>query len=107
MVFGARLRLESVMVLHKPHGARLAVKRRGARVPACADRAALLQEQPVQVPITHLEVRRHPVWRDEVTAAAQTSRSRQVLVLGHPAAVPVATALLVIAVLAALALIAR
>lgn len=59
------------------------------------------------MPITHLEVRRHPVWRDEVTAAAQASPSRQVLVLGHPGTIPVAAAVLVIAVLAALALMAR
>ena len=59
------------------------------------------------MPITHLEVRRHPVWRDEVTAAAQTSQARQVLVLGHPGGIPVVAAVLIIAVLAALALIAR
>ena len=59
------------------------------------------------MPITHLEVRRHPVWRDEVTAAARRSQSRQVLVLGHPGAVPVVAAVLLLAVLVAIALLAR
>lgn len=59
------------------------------------------------MPITHLEVRRHPVWRDEVTAAAHPSQPRQVLVLGHPRAVSVGVAVVIVAALTALALLAR
>ncbi|HSA55179.1 MAG TPA: hypothetical protein VLE53_05710 [Gemmatimonadaceae bacterium] len=58
--------------------------------------------------ITHLEVRRHPAWRDEVTAAAQESRSRPVIVLRHPRLVALGLgALLLVAALAAVALMLR
>ena len=60
------------------------------------------------MPITHLEVRRHPAWREEVSAASQKSRSRQVLVLRHPGlVVPVLAVVLLLAALGTVALMAR
>jgi len=58
--------------------------------------------------ITHLEVRRHPAWRDEVNAASQESGARQVLVLRHPGlVVPVVAVVVLLALLATAALMAR